>query len=106
MFKIFNNKELEKRVNIEAEKNIKELARIIKKPIDGEIIEIDKIIINKCFRKPNKNKLEERRKYYKEHKYFKVPVILDNKNLLVDGYTTYLLAKEFDFKLLTILRKN
>lgn len=41
-----------------------------------------------------------------KYQYFKSPIVLTKNNVLVDGYTTYLLAKEKKFDYITILRKK
>lgn len=53
------------------------------------------IKIPKNFKKPGEKKLNERFKYYEENKNFKVPIILNESNTLVDGYTSYLIAKKY-----------
>lgn len=107
MLKIFkkHNERLERKIKEEAEKNIKELIRIINRPLEGEIIKIDSIKIKEKFQKPNKEKLKKRKQYYLKHKYFRSPIVLNNKNYLIDGYTTYLLAKDMKFDYITILRE-
>lgn len=53
------------------------------------------IKISKNFKKPGEKKLDERFKYYEENKKFKVPIIVDESNTLIDGYTSYLIAKKY-----------
>lgn len=48
--------------------------------------------------------MQLRKQYYEKHKYFRATIVLDNDNNLVDGYTTYLLAKEMNFDYITIVR--
>lgn len=62
--------------------------------IDFEIIKLKDITIPKHFRKPKKEKIEERKKYFKNYKNFETSIILNDRNVLIDGYTTYLIAKE------------
>lgn len=104
IFKKYNEK-LERKIKEEADKNIKELSRIINRPLEGEIVNIENIKIPKRFQKPNKKKLNRRRDYYKKHSYFRSVILLNDKNYLLDGYTTYLLAKEMKFKYITIIRE-
>lgn len=59
-------------------------------------IELNKIKIPKHFTKPNQKKLQKRFDYYKKNKKFKVPIIIDNNYTLVDGYTSYLIAKNYN----------
>lgn len=104
MFKKIKSK-LEKLICKYAQENIDEISKIINRPREGEIIKIDSIKISKKFQKPNIEKLNARKEYYKKHKYFRSTIILNNKNYLLDGYTTYLLAKEMNFDYITILRE-
>lgn len=48
--------------------------------------------------KPKKKKLKEKRLYYRVYNKFEQPIILNEEGYLIDGYTTYLLAKEFNEK--------
>lgn len=105
MFKRIKSK-LEKLIWKYAQKNIDELSRIINRPKEGEIVKINSIKIRKDFNKPNPKKLERKREYYEKYQYFKSPIVLTKNNFLVDGYTTYLLAKEKKFDYITILRKK
>ena len=62
------------------------------------VIETDLIKIPENFTKPNKNKLKNRIEYYNKNKCFKVPIIIDPSNMLLDGYTSYLIAKQYNLK--------
>lgn len=79
--------------------------QIFNRPNEGEIVKINNIKIPSYFKKPNCWKLEQRRRYYYTYKYFRDTIILDEYDYLVDGYTTYILAKEMNFEYITILRK-
>lgn len=59
-------------------------------------IELNKIKIPKYFTKPNQKKLQSRFDYYKKNKKFKAPIIIDSNYTLVDGYTSYLIAKNYN----------
>ena len=52
---------------------------------------------------PKKDKMYERERYYKLTGKFLVPIVL-KENLLVDGYTTYLLAKKLNKKYVKVKR--
>lgn len=106
MLKIFRNRKnkIEENIKKYAQENINELSRIISKPSEGEIVKISNIKIQEFFKEPNQWKMKLRREYYERHKYFKAAVVLDNNNYLVDGFTTYLLAKEMNFDYITIIR--
>lgn len=108
MLKIFKNikRKIETKICDYAQKDINELSRIINIPNEGEIVKIDNIKIFKKFQKPNKEKLNKRKEYYRKHKYFRSTIVLNNENHLLDGYTTYLLAKEMNFDYITILRED
>lgn len=71
-----------------------------------EIIKLSDIIISKKFTKPKREKMKERSEYYREYKDFKVPIILDKNNVLIDGYTTYLIAKKEGLSHVYIERKR
>lgn len=62
------------------------------------VIDINLIKIPKKFTKPRKEKLDNRIKFYNKYKYFEVPIIIDPNNTLVDGYTSYLIAKKYNLK--------
>lgn len=83
-----------------------EIADITQRPLEGEIIPIDCIKIKKYFKKPRKTKMKEKEEYFNKHGYFRSTIILDSNNVLQDGYTTYLLAKEIGYKSITILRNK
>lgn len=59
-------------------------------------IEINKIKIPKHFTKPNPKKLQQKFKYYRENHKFESPIIINTDYELVDGYTSYLIAKNYN----------
>ena len=71
---------------------IKELAN------PNVIIDLNDIKIPEKFTKPRKEKLNSRIEYYNKNKRFEVPIILDPSNMLIDGYTSYLIAKKYNMK--------
>ena len=83
-----------------------EIADITSRPLEGEIVRLENIKIKKDFSEPKERKMKERRNYFNKYGYFKSPIILDKNNTLLDGYTTYLLAKEIGYKSITILRNK
>lgn len=87
-----------------AKENIDELSRIINRPKEGEIVKISNIKIKENFKKPRSQKIKQRRKYYQRHNYFRSVIVLNKDNYLLDGYTTYLLAKQMNFEYITIVR--
>lgn len=68
--------------------------------VDREIIDFADIKISKDFKNhyPNKNKMQERWEYYEKYKEGKVPIIVNENNVLIDGYTTYLIEKRLGIK--------
>lgn len=59
-------------------------------------IEISKIKIPEHFSKPNPKKLQQKFKYYKENHKFESQIVIDLDYNLVDGYTSYLIAKNYN----------
>ena len=106
MLKIFKNinKRIEEKTIKYAQKDIDELTKILNRPKEGDIVKIDNIKIRKDFKKPRAQKLKQRRKYYEKYNYFRSTIVLSQDNYLLDGYTTYLLAKEMKFDFITIVR--
>lgn len=105
IFKKIKNK-IEEKMLENTLKDTTEFSRIANRPNEGEIVKIDNIKILKMFKIPNKEKINKRREYYLEHKYFRSMIVLNNNNYLLDGYTTYLLAKEIKFDYITVLREK
>lgn len=62
-----------------------------------KIIKISDIKIQKKFKLPNKEKLDRRYTYFDTKAKFEVPIVVDSKNNLIDGYTSYLIAKHYKF---------
>lgn len=69
--------------------------------------DIRNIIIKRSFKKrpPREYKLKWRRAYYEKYKNFFVPIVLCNHNHLIDGYTSYLIAKEKGIKYVKVERR-
>lgn len=59
-------------------------------------IEINKIKIPEHFSKPNPKKLQQKFKYYKENHKFESQIVIDLDYNLIDGYTSYLIAKNYN----------
>ena len=86
------------------EENIEKQFEVINNLIDEihkmkntKIVDIKDIKIPKKFSKPKQTKMKNRIGYYNTYKQFAVPIIIDNDNNLIDGYTTYLIAKKYNF---------
>lgn len=88
------------------QKDIDELGRILNRPKEGEIVKLGNIKIPFKFTAPSEKKLHKRNLYYLKHGYFKSTIILNEDNLLIDGYTTYLLALNKGYDYITILREK
>ncbi len=67
---------------------------------------LEDIKIPKNFTKPGKKKLDRRFKYYEENKCFRVPIIVDERNTLEDGYTSYLIAKKYKLEKVRVQRRK
>lgn len=59
-------------------------------------IEISKIKVPKHFSKPNPKKLQQKYRYYRENHKFESQIVIDPDYNLVDGYTSYLIAKNYN----------
>lgn len=70
-----------------------------------KIIDIENINIPENFKKPNKKKMEEREKYFRQNSSFEAPIIIDQYNNLIDGYTSYLIAKKYEFSTVEVQQK-
>ena len=92
--KIIEDKERNISIQKKINNHLKNCIENAERMIDFEIIKLDHITIPKHFRKPKKEKIEERKKYFESYKNFETSIILNDKNVLIDGYTTYLIAKE------------
>lgn len=71
-----------------------------------KIERLNKIKIPKEFENhpPKLLKMQYRLNYYKETKKFLVPIVI-KENLLIDGYTSYLIAKKYHKKYVKVVRK-
>lgn len=69
-------------------------------------INIKKIKITQEFKScpPKGEKMWIKRAYFMINNKFEQPVVVDKDNVLVDGYTTYLIAKEKDMKYVPVVR--
>lgn len=69
-------------------------------------LHLNEIIITKAFSDhlPNWSKLRQRAEYYQKYGCFDRPIIVDDKYHLIDGYTTYLMAKMFGVQKLDVYR--
>ena len=100
------NKKIDLKIEEYANKNMLELNRITNRPLEGEIVKIENIKIPKKYVEPNYTKLISKNVYYYTNNYFRNQIVLTKDNYLIDGYTTYLLAKEKGFEFITIVRSK
>ena len=61
-------------------------------------IEINKIKIPKTFSKPNPKKMQKKIEYYRKNHKFESQIVIDTDYTLLDGYTSYLIAKNYNKK--------
>lgn len=67
-------------------------------------IDIDKIIIPEYYKRPGTEKLRKKKQFFIENGYFESNIIIDENNNLIDGFTTYFIAKVYDFKYISVIR--
>lgn len=81
---------------------IKQILRMLNKE------NINNIKIKKGFEehKPKIEKMTSKLVFYTQTGKFKDEIVLDNNNYLIDGYTTYLLAKTLNKKYIRVKREN
>lgn len=72
------------------------------------LIRLSKIKISEEFKKhkPKSKKMNDKNIYFILNNTFKEKIILDKNNVLVDGYTTYLLAKEYEKKFIWVHKRR
>ena len=76
----------------------------MKKNINGEIIKIKDIIIPEYMKNVGKRKLQMKIDYAIKYGYFRDTIILDKNNVLMDGYSSYVLSKDIGLKKVIIKR--
>ncbi len=59
-------------------------------------VEISKIKVPKNFSKPNQKKMRKKIQYYRENHKFESQIVIDLDYNLLDGYTSYLIAKNYN----------
>ena len=71
-------------------------------------IRLNKIKISKEFKNhnPKNNKMDDKNYFYIINGTFKEKIILNKDNVLVDGYTTYLLAKMYEKKFIWVHKRR
>lgn len=68
------------------------------------IMKIDEIKIYPCFaaQEPKPEKMQEKEKYFEETGALQSQIILDGNGYLIDGFTSYLLAKEHGIQIVPV----
>lgn len=63
-----------------------------------KIVLLKDIVIQDTFKnsKPDPNKIKTKIEYYNQHGRFDKKIVVNEQNVLVDGYITYLIAKMYD----------
>lgn len=59
-------------------------------------VDISKIKIPKTFSKPNPKKMQKKIEYYRKNHKFESQIVIDTDYTLLDGYTSYLIAKNYN----------
>ena len=69
-------------------------------PSEPYKVKVSDIIIPEEFKatKPRFKKMIQKREFYRKNDRFESKIVLNKDFLLIDGYTSYLLAKENDMK--------
>lgn len=67
---------------------------------------LSNIKIQDSFRRnpPSHKKVLVKMNYYNKYQNFEQPIVLDKDNVLIDGYTTYLIAKQVGMKYMPVKR--
>lgn len=70
-------------------------------------IEVDDIIIPECFKatKPSMDKIQRKLDYYKNHEKFDKDIIINEENVLLDGYINYLLCGLLNINIVKVVVK-
>lgn len=84
--------------------NNKPLESIIFRNRNTVIIPIDNIIISEDISVTDL-KIELARKFYESFGIFKVPIIINKKNVIIDGYSSYFLARQLGMNSVDVIIK-
>lgn len=68
------------------------------------LVRLKKIKIQDTYEKPNVFKMMEREAYFIMHRKLAVPIVINKDNVLVDGYTSYLIAKMYGKRIVKVQR--
>ena len=67
-----------------------------------KVVAVEDIIVNNCFDPPRKSQIDKIRNYYSQYGYIDKPLIVNKRNVLLDGYIRYLVLKENNEKYATV----
>ena len=70
----------------------------------GERVKLEDIIIPSYMKDVSKRKLKIKTEYLNKYGYLRDVIILDENNVLVDGYSSYVLSKKIGMKTAIIKR--
>lgn len=71
-------------------------------------IKLSKIKIPHKFKRkyPKPEKMLRKYEFFLKHKKLESRIVINKQNILIDGYTSYLIAKAFGFKKVTVMIKD
>lgn len=88
--------------NVKKGIKMKKIINFIMKLLGG--IDVNQIIIPKIFKVPGKEKLRLKIDFYLKNNYFEDNIIIDENNVLIDGFTTYYICKLYGFRYIGVTR--
>lgn len=88
--------------HIFTEEELKFEELLLKDAKTGKKIKVQNIKIPKNYKKPSNKKLMQKLEYFEKHKQFESRIIIDSNDVLVDGYTSYLIAIIYRIKELIV----
>lgn len=69
----------------------------------NKTVKLVDIKIPENFTKPRKDKLKRRTEFFNKNKCFATPIVIDKETMmLLDGYTSYLIAKKYNFEVVQV----
>lgn len=69
----------------------------------SRIVKLVDIKIPEHYTKPRKDKLKRRTEFFNKNKCFATPIVIDKETMtLLDGYTSYLIAKKYNFEVVQV----
>lgn len=96
----------ERKQGIDGRQQAEEKVSFVSAARKGRIhsMRIDKIKIFPCFEKqsPKAEKMEQKEKYFQRTGEFESQIVLDIAGNMIDGYTTYLLARKYGLERISI----